>query len=203
MTNMAFAFEGNIVFNSDLSKWNVASVVRNSKLYVPITYGGDYSGNEGMFRSMFKNCGSFNFKDKVDVAWSESASSNYRCENEDYNTQLACLTPGYWVDQNGNGYEICGYCPQGTWNGYPGCTTEHGNDLVTIIYGTYTCLYDVFFYSQSYTYKYTFLFHLFFFAGGREINKGRCTGMSNGQSSPGAASTWRNIYPGIEVRRYL
>ena len=132
---MAFAFEGNKVFNSDLSKWNVASVVRNSKLYVPITYGGDYSGNEGMFRSMFKNCGSFNFKDKVDVAWSGSASS-YRCENEDYNTQLACLTPGYWVISNGENYEICGYCPQGTWNGH-GCTTEHGNDLVTKIYGTY------------------------------------------------------------------
>ena len=85
---MAFAFEGNKVFNSDLSKWNVASVAPNGKLYV-----GDYTGKQGMFRSMFKNCRSFNFKDKVDAAWA-NLSPNYRCANKDYSTQIACETNG-------------------------------------------------------------------------------------------------------------
>ena len=73
-----------------------------------------------------------------------------RCENGNYNTQLACQTPGYWVDRNGDGYKRCGYCPQGTWMGLrTGCNSEYGNDLITIINGT-SCLYDFIFYSQSY-----------------------------------------------------
>ena len=88
-----------------------------------------------------------------------------RCENGNYNTQVACETSGQWWSQ---GVETkCVYCADGKWtgglfNGRKNCQADHGNDPAIYMTGTYY-LYDIIFFTlnHTYTYKYTFLFHSF------------------------------------------